>query len=80
MLRFFKFIVKMIFAIMRFYGYYKLCKQKILSFFGSNKIHKTTGHRAENTVSDTTSSFKRKKTKVFADDEGSYVDFEEMKG
>lgn len=76
MLRFFRFLLKAIIILIRVFRWLQRWKHKIVSWFkgrplGTNQYSKTTIiHPAEPSTP---------KRKVFGSDEGSYVEFEELK-
>ena len=77
MLRFFRFLLKAIIILIRVFSWLQRWKRKIVSWFkgkpsGTSQYSKTTIiHPAEPSTP---------KRKVFGSDEGSYIDYEEVRG
>ena len=75
MLRLFKYLIKTIAMLIRVYRWLQRLKRKIVSWFGGNKHQSQTSGKT--TILHQASTQPTKK--VFGSDEGSYVDYEELK-
>ena len=77
MLRLFRFLLKAIIILIRVFRWLQRWKRKIVSWF-SGKPSDTSQQSKTTIISPAEST--PKKRKVFGDDEGSYIDYEEVRG